>query len=208
LTLVTVAALAAATVTSGLLLRGDEVLPQGPLVQTGAPHGSGLLSEPGDPLTYGGIAVYNSGTEPAILERVVLVRPNKGMRLVGALAGPVPWGGFVLAFADFPPPEDYLPAWMVRPPTLHPLEGFVVPPQPRASEDTARMTKIYVGLESTEPEGSVALEAFEVRYRVGDRRYVLVVPQTVTICTPRAVWEGGDCPTFLTGDKNPSRDSR
>ncbi|HSK14702.1 MAG TPA: hypothetical protein VK915_00900 [Gaiellaceae bacterium] len=202
------AAVTAAAIGADVLLEDAEVVPGGPLVASDAAHGSGLLADAGDPLTYGGIAVYNSAAEPAVLERVDALRPSEGMRVVGTLAGPVPWGAFALVFEDFPPAEDSHPAWMVSPPRLLPLEGFVVPPQPRAGLDTARLTKVYVGLQSTKARGSVALESFAVHYRVGDRRYVLVVPQTVTICTPKDGWgEENLCPTFLPGDENPSRSS-
>lgn len=44
-------------------------------------------------------------------------------------------------------------------------------------------------------------ESFRVHHRVGDRRYVLVAPQSVALCSPRAASvDTKPCDTFLPGE--------
>jgi len=168
----------------------DRSAANGPLVAPSIRQGSGFPRDAGDPVGFAGIRFYNSGPEPAVLDRVTLVDPEAGIRMVGALAAQEPQGGSAEAYPGFPPRREDFPAEVVSFPDLAPLEGYVVPPQPDVNPDAAKRTQLYIGLESTKPDGRVTLQSFRVHYRVDDDRYELLVPYAVAICTPKAEWAG------------------
>ena len=192
---------AAAAVATLVLMRSESEEVGGPLRSDSVPQGSGFPVDAHHALTYAGIGLRNAGSAPATLEQVTLVDPEPGVRLVGALAAEQPEGARIFAYHDFPPDRDQYAVRIVRYPELRPLAGFVVPPGPAGNRARATETQLYLGLESTEPSGRVTLESFRVHYRVGDRRYVLVVPQSVALCTPRAEYvDTKPCDTFLPGE--------
>jgi hypothetical protein len=182
--------LGAAAVLAVVLLFGDDGRrTDGPLRGPEIAQGSGFPRDPGEPVGFAGITLYNAGREPAVLERVVPVDPEEGIRLVGSLAAPEPEGASAEAYPGFPPrPEDF-PAAVVPFPNLAPLDGYVVPPQPGVDREEAARTQLYVGLASSAPAGRLTLQSFRVLYHVGDDKFELLVPYAVAICTPRADWE-------------------
>lgn len=191
----TVSAAAAAVLGAGVVVAmlapwDSEPGSDGPLVAPATRQGSGFPRDAGEPVGFAGVRFYNAGAEPAVLDGLSLVDPDPALRVVGVLAAQEPEGGGVQAYPGFPPSPRDVPTGVAAFPDLEPLDGYVVPAQPGADLDTARMTQLVVGLESTEEEGRITLQSFRVRYHVGDRRYELVVPYAVAICTPRAAWEG------------------
>lgn len=154
-------ALLAGVVVSGC---GSGQLPEGPLGKQPENH-----STVGQPVRRGGAdtigfdAVFNSGSAPAVMDRLV-IRSPRHIKLVGAY---VTIGGIVGNWATFPPAipsargHPYLvhiiAAWAQR----HRAAGAVIPPH--------KLAGIALGLEATSAHGSIA--GIDLFYHVGRTDY-------------------------------------
>lgn len=193
---------AAAVGVGALLVVAPRDKPEpGPLVTDLVRQGSGFPLDAGDSFTYAGITVLNPGPEPIVLEDVELVGAEPDVHLVGVMAAARPKGAFIVAYRDFPPSRRQYPSGIVDYPELEPIDGFVVPPRPSAHLGDEGDTQLYIGLGSVEPAGRVTLESFRIHYHVGLRRFEVVVPHSVAMCTPRSEYlNRKPCATFLPGE--------
>ncbi len=113
--------------------------------------------------TIGFDAVFNSGSAPAVIDRLV-IRSPRHIRLVGAY---VTIGGILGNWETFPPaipsarghPDlvHIIAAWAQR----HKLAGAVIPPH--------KMAGIALGLAATSAHGSIA--GIDLFYHVGTAHY-------------------------------------
>ena len=143
---------------------------------------------PGHPISFSDIEVVNTGAEAAVLEGVELLDAEPGLQLVGTLAAEHVGDTYVASFEDFPPDADEYGPETFRLPILQELEGYSVRPQPGAVlEDTnTHGTQLHIGLEIVAPRTKLSFESVRILYRVGERRYALIVPYAVSLCTPRS----------------------
>lgn len=122
---------------------------------------------------YGLPVVINSGDEPAVLERIELVDPTPGLRVVETLiAGP---GRRVFGTAS----THNWPDDRNRITDLHEVRGFEVQPQHVARWD--RGAELVFVLRADEP-GRYLFNAVAVNYRVGDDEHRTVVENGLGVC--------------------------
>ena len=133
-------------------------LPEGPL--SDKPENPTLVSQPmlrGGADTIGFDAVFNVGSAPAVIDRVV-VRSPRHIKFIGAY---VTVGGLIGNWAAFPPeimPKDgEFKIWVKR----QKPAGAIIPPHSWAG--------IALGLAATSTKGSI--DGINVFYHVGPARY-------------------------------------
>jgi hypothetical protein len=163
LSLLVLVVIAGAAVLSGC--QGPGQLPEGPLGKVPENHivvGEPVVSGISD--TIGFEAVFNGGSVPAVIDRLVLVSPRH-IRLIGAF---VTIGGPVGNWPTFPPsfPQTasgrhnnryIIPRWANR----RKPAGAIIPPH--------RWAGIALGLEATGAHGSIA--GIDLLYHVGSAHY-------------------------------------
>ena len=119
------------------------------------------------PVSFGLVALVNRGSKPAVLEGVHALNRTPGMEVVRALVSRPRGIGLV---HGYPEPDAANP--------LRPVAGFVVPPD---GTDQAAFQVILV-LRIAQ-DGRAWFRHVAVDYRVGDRKYRAVFPESVALCT-------------------------
>lgn len=136
--------------------------------------------EIGQQLTMGHLVVANEGEKTLVLEELRLVPPlDQGMELIGAVTAQDPDrpAASIGAGRAYPPDSS-------RVGRTQPLEGTVVPPEPREGK-SSRGTAILVGVRLTQP-GAYGFDRMEVDYRVGKKPYTMRVDIGFVGCGPPA----------------------
>jgi hypothetical protein len=167
-----VAILVLAGCSSGGPIRG------GPLAEPGFRMGESVLMDVGRTGTYGAETLANHGHEDVVMERIVFLDRTPGLEIVGPLLMHVRTKPGVPALATgfirrYPPPHEGA--------TLHPVAGFRISPH-RSWKDDA---ELLIGFRAHRT-GVLSYRGFELRYRVGDKRYVARYPDPLTVCAPRS----------------------
>ena len=164
------AVLAAGGVFAYLALQ-EEAPGAGPLVP-GDPTSSSFVVPISHPFTFGLLIFRNPSTHVAILERIRLISPSHGVRLVASGAALVPTdvpNGMTATSLTFPPPHT----------RLRPVAGFHLPGrQPRVPRSYAQ---IVLGLQADKP-GFYFFRRAELHYRIGSAHYRLVSPTAFSWC--------------------------
>jgi hypothetical protein len=160
-----------AGVAAWLLLGGDEPVTPGPL-GTGERSGVGVGQRAGVPFGYGLPVAVNRGSEPAVLDRIELVDPPAGLRVletrVGGLERKYLW---YASSTRWPDPERFS--------DLQPVRGFRVPPQSAPGGD--RGVELVFALQADKP-GRYAFDRVAVAYHVGDRRHRAELTNGLRVC--------------------------
>jgi hypothetical protein len=163
---------------------GQDRLPEGPV----RPENHEVVGQPvpqGGADTIGWDALFNGGSAPAVIDRLVVVSPRH-IKLIGAF---VTMGGPVGNWPTFPPsfPRSAsgrrenryeIGRWANR----HKIAGAIIPPR--------RLAGIALGLEATGAHGSIA--GIDVFYHVGRAHYewhghVRIVLTSVNCRAPSSV---------------------
>lgn len=133
----------------------------GPLAGLGGASATSAPVPLGEPYSWGGTTLVNSGDEPATIERVELLAVPAGMRVLGmyALDGAGPGIGLG---EGFEPTGPDFPGLVIRSGTSY---------------------DVVVGLQLEEP-GRFLIPAARVHYRVGENRYQTVFNDAVRLCGP------------------------
>lgn len=175
---VVVGGLAAAATTVLVLAdgSGEDVIRGGPLADPGGTMAEAALMHVGQAGTYGVETIENHGPEVAVLDGVTFVGLTPGLRMLGPLALHVRTQPGLPALVTglvrrFPPPHEGA--------TLHPVAGFRIRPW-RSWQDAV---ELLIGFRPLR-KGVLGYRALELRYHVGDRRYVTTFPDPLTVCAP------------------------
>jgi hypothetical protein len=175
---------AAAVVLAVVLLAGDGEPSAGPLGSDEV-QGLGAPQEAGRTFTFGLPVAYNEGDEPAELERISLLDPTPGLKVVGTrVAG----ADRRLLY------QSGDPNWPSRRITdQHPVNGFEVAPQD--TPEGRRGVELVFGLRADRP-GRYRTEGVQIDYRVGDTRHRSTMLIALRLCVPPrgATAEGRRCP--------------
>jgi hypothetical protein len=148
----------------------------GPLAEHGARMGESVLMESGKAGTYGAETLANHGRDDVVLDRISFRDRTPGLEIIGPLVMHVRTTPGVPALAtglirQYPPPHEGA--------ILHRVAGFRIRPQ-RSWKDDA---EILIGFRAHRA-GLLSYRAFEVRYHVGDKRYVATFPDPLAVCVP------------------------
>jgi hypothetical protein len=120
-------AFAAAALFLAVVLLGDDGEPSPGPLRTDEVPSSGFSHEVGRDFTFGLPVAFNRGGEPAVLERISLIDPTPGLKVIATrVAGPDRRMFFFAAEPYWPPREIT---------HLHPVRGFEVAPQDESDGD-------------------------------------------------------------------------
>jgi hypothetical protein len=165
--------------------------PRGPL-GTDDVTAMGVPQQAGRPFSIGLPVVYNRGSEPATIERVLLVAKSPGLDLLETHVAGTRRDAMLTAFTYRWPEEGAYS-------DLHPPRGYVVPPQ------TARRGRRGVELVfvlRADRTGAHQFAGARVDYRIGARRYRTTLWEGARICAVAVLpeWVEPNCdPVDLTG---------
>jgi hypothetical protein len=152
------AAVAAAVVAAGLwIIRGDGEPSPGPL-DSREVSSLGIGRWVGETFGYGLPIVFNRGNEVAVLDRIELVDPPAGLRVLETQVAGTRRRGSLASTVG--PPEREIG-------DLHPVRGHRVPPI--GTRDGDRGVELVFTLRADEP-GRYAFTRIAVAYRVGSGR--------------------------------------
>jgi hypothetical protein len=157
---------------SGAPIRG------GPLAEPGLRMGESVLMDVGKAGTYGAETLANHGKEELVLDRIEFLDRAPDLEIIGPLVMHVRTSPGVPVLAtglirQWPPPHEGA--------TLHPIDGFRLAPH-RSWKDDA---ELLIGFRAHRA-GVLSYRAFEVRYHVGNKRYVARFPDPLVVCVPRS----------------------
>ena len=153
---------------------GDAVSSGGPLVAPKDGYFSASIPiDVGKPASFGLLVVANKQREPITLERVELVEPTPGLRLVGSYAQPTGSGLGVGLLSGFPPSGAG--------PNRHDVAGYALAHGAEA--------RIVVGVASART-GSFDAKALRLYYRAKGKQYRDDWPFAVRVCSPAKPWAG------------------
>ncbi len=142
----------------------------------GSATGSGIYVDAGHAFTFSDMAVRNSTDEPVTLDRVSIIGPARGFRIVGALARRLVGREFLSGDLTFPPSSSHATSVLSG---RRPLRGFVVNPKnhPGAS------VQIMIGLLPT-ARGRNFIHGVALHYHDehGDS-HTYAIPTAVLGCT-------------------------
>lgn len=136
---------------------------------------TGIQAEPGTRTAFGVRVITNEGSGPITIEDISLVELDAGLKLLGILVSidPDREASGVGGAREFPannPGANYQdPAGVVL--------------YPRTTPAGENGMEISVGLEATVP-GNLSAKGIRVKYRNDGRKYEVVYPDTLRICTP------------------------
>jgi hypothetical protein len=150
----------------------------GPLAEHGARMGEAVLMDVGKTGTYGAETLENHGHEDVVLDRIEFLDRTPGLEIIGPLVMHVRTAPGVPALAtgmirQYPPPHEGA--------TLHRVSGFRIAPHRSWKNDV----ELLIGFRAHRA-GVSSYRAFEVRYHVGDTRYVARFPDPLAVCVPRS----------------------
>jgi hypothetical protein len=132
----------------------------------------------GVPFGWGTAVVWNTGDQPAVLDRVSLLDAGSGLHLVRPLIGGADrkFLFFVQAYR-WPNPKAFT--------DLHPVRGMAVPPQ--ATQAGERGVELVFVLRADRP-GRYTASRIAIDYHVGATKQRAVVESGLTVCptTPPA----------------------
>jgi hypothetical protein len=147
--------------------------------------GLGAPQEAGRDFTFGLAVAYNRGDEPAVLERISLVDPTPGLRVIETrVAGPQRRLLYQAGDYRWPSPEIT---------DLHPVRGFEV--APRDQPDGRRGVELVFRLRVDRP-GRYTARGVQIDYRVGDTSHRSRLTTAYRVCAvpEREPTEGRRCP--------------
>ena len=170
-------------------------------IQRGGPVAGGTsTSGDGDrlglaqPFSFGGVVLFNKGSEPAVLEKLRILGVTGGFELLGVRTNPAPLSpttyNFLGAFGF--PPDEY--------PSHSLAEAHVVPvakTKTKSGEPTEGL-QLVIGARATRP-GVAHARAVEFTYRVGHRRYRNSYEGSMYLCTPKEQFTAESCPGVAEG---------
>jgi hypothetical protein len=151
----------------------------GPLIGPQPSSTSVFATALGTPVMVGDWYLANTGSKPAVVQRIALIDPTPGLRVVA------------INLAHFSKQsrgaESYYPQPGLR---LYPVGGLRIPPGglPQAIE-------IVAGLAVTKP-GHFNSSGLSVSYTVGDRHYTMTVLEGTGVCYPLSAYPNG-CPARI-----------
>lgn len=151
------------------LIDSHRVHEGGPLAEPKA-FGSAALRgglDPGEPLSVGQYILENTGSGPVRVDRLWLVEPTPGLRLVGAYAS---HESHVGARRGYGPPRS----------ASHPV-GLEVPP----GRDAAYV--VVIGVQADKP-GRYVTDGLRVAYHRGGRRWETTLRQSIVLCVPESTY--------------------
>jgi hypothetical protein len=137
---------------------------------------SGVPLPVGTAITTGELQLRNHGTTTAVVDGLVLVHRDEGIKVLGTYA---------VRLGDAHPPSDYLGEHKGFPPAhagaaaLQPVRGAQVKPFHDLNDSVA----ILIGLKPTRA-GTFKYDAVEVTYHVGRTHYTTHYDFPVRICAP------------------------
>jgi hypothetical protein len=172
----TVAALILAIVLSSGSSPG--VVRGGPLAEHGVRMGESAVMDVGQAGTYGAETLTNHGHVPLVLDRISVVGRSKGLEVIRPLVMRVRTEPGLPALVaglvrQFPPPHEGA--------TLHSVSGFRVAPHRSWKDDV----ELLIGFRAHR-RGVLSYRALELRYHVGNTRYVTMRSDPLVICVPRS----------------------
>ena len=150
----------------------------GPLAEPGVRMGESVLMDVGKTGTYGVETLANHGHADVTLDRIAFLDRAPELEIIGPLVMHVRTAPGVPALAtglirQWPPPHEGA--------ALHPIAGFRIAPH-RSWKDDA---ELLIGFRAHRT-GVLSYRAFELRYHVGKKRYVVRFPDPLVVCVPRA----------------------
>jgi hypothetical protein len=132
----------------------------------GGPGGSvGVGATPGAPVSIGLVGLQNRGKSDVVIDRVSLLDPTTGLRLVGMYAPPE--GKDVVGAAN----GFRWPRGAVE------VEGLTIKPSGTPGDS------LVLGLQ-VDAEGVFRSSGVQIEYHAGDRRYVKVYELGIELCAP------------------------
>jgi hypothetical protein len=181
-------AFAAAALFLAVVLLGDDGEPSPGPLGTDEVQSSGFSHEVGRDFTFGLPVAFNRGDEPAVLERISLIDPTPGLKVIATrVAGPDRRIFFFAAEPYWPPREIT---------DLHPVRGFEVAPQDEPDGD--RGVELVFGARADQP-GRYRTHGVRIDYRVGDTEHRATLRNVFRVCVlpegvPVDVPGGRRCP--------------
>jgi hypothetical protein len=138
--------------------------------------GEATVMNVGQAGTYGLETITNHGHEPAVLDSISFTGRSDGLEILGPLLMHVrtrPGTPALVAglIRRFPPPH--------RGAVLRPVAGFRVEPHRSWKDDV----EILIGFRPHR-KGVLYYRALELRYHIGETRYVASYPDPLAICVP------------------------
>jgi hypothetical protein len=122
-------------------------------------------------ISYGLLVLRGANARDVRLDRVELVAPEHGLRMIGSYVQPVDLGRGIAVAYGFPPPRPG--------PGRKPVADYVLGP--------AAKVRVMIGLTVTR-RGSFAFHGIALSYRANGRRYRTTFPLAGRLCAPKARW--------------------
>jgi hypothetical protein len=143
----------------------------------------GIGRHAGETFGYGLAVAFNRGDEVAVLDRIEIVDPPPGLRVLETqVAGRGRENGLLASTVG--PPERQIS-------DLHPVRGFRVPPADTPEGEWG--AELVFTLKADQP-GRYAFTRIAVQYRVGDSEHRAVLRNGLAVCvTPRTEPRNRDC---------------
>jgi hypothetical protein len=140
----------------------------------GFPSGVSGWAYPDKPFYFGGAAVINHDPagRPAILERVALLAPSNGLRIVKAYTTRPNQQTITATDASLPPRAGE---------TLYPFTGAKVPAQPRGTKDPIAYG-ISLVLSGPATAKTHTFDGIILKYKIGHEQYQVTMYQQARIC--------------------------
>jgi hypothetical protein len=150
----------------------------GPLADPNVRMGESALMDVRQTGTYGAETLANRGQKAVVLDRIDYVGRTPGLEIVRTLVMHVRTNPRRPALAtgltrQFPPPHEGA--------TLHPVAGFRIAPR-RSWKDEVELLVAF----RAHRKGVLSYAAFDVRYHVGNTRYVARIADPLVVCVPRS----------------------
>jgi hypothetical protein len=163
-------AVAAAALALAVVLGGDDEPTPGPL-GTDEVQSLGFSHEVGRDFTFGLPVAFNRGDEPAFLERISLIDPTPGLKVIATrVAGP-DRRIFYFSADQFWPPREIT--------DLHPVRGFEVAPQDEPDGD--RGVELVFAARA-DRRGRYRTHGVRIDYRVGDTEHRATLRNVFRVC--------------------------
>jgi hypothetical protein len=166
----------------------------GPLSGGSSSSGDGDRIGVGQPFSFGGVVLFNRGSEPAVLERIRILGMTEGFEVLGVRTNPAPLNptmyNFLGAFG-FPP--DKYPS--------HSLAEIHVVPVAKTktkSGEPGEGLQLVIGAKATHP-GIARARGVEFTYRVGHRRFRNSYDGSMYLCAPTEQFTAETCPGDAEG---------